>query len=149
LAISRQNNRSTSRRNDGFPGDFIGALPVNSVIHPAGLPITTSRINVLRAPVEPAQFASWVFSQKVTEAGLAPSVGAVGAPFDNAMVEAFWARMQVELLNRRRWKTRVELATAIHDYIEIWHNTRRRHSALQMLTPTEFENQHQQQQTAA
>jgi putative transposase len=95
------------------------------------------------------QFASWVFSQKVTEAGLAPSVGAVGAPFDNAMVEAFWARMQVELLNRRRWKTRVELATAIHDYIEIWHNTRRRHSALQMLTPTEFENQHQQQHTAA
>jgi putative transposase len=38
------------------------------------------------------------------------------------MVEAFWACMQVELLNRRRWKTRVELATAIHDYIEIWHN---------------------------
>jgi transposase InsO family protein len=95
------------------------------------------------------QFGSWVFSQKVTEAGLAPSVGAVGAPFDNAMVEAFWARMQVELLNRKRWKTRVELASAIHDYIEIWHNTRRRHSALQMLTPTEFENQHQQQQTAA
>lgn len=95
------------------------------------------------------QFASWVFSQKVTEAGLAPSVGAVGAPFDNAMVEAFWARMQVELLNRRRWKTRVELATAIHDYIETWHNTRRRHSALNMLTPTEFENYHQQRQIAA
>jgi putative transposase len=95
------------------------------------------------------QFGSWVFSQKVTEAGLAPSVGAVGAPFDNAMVEAFWARMQVELLNRRRWKTRVELASAIHDYIEIWHNTRRRHSALNMLTPTEYENHHQQQQTAA
>lgn len=95
------------------------------------------------------QFASWVFSQKVTEAGLAPSVGAVGAPFDNAMVEAFWARMQVELLNRRRWKTRVELATAIHDYIETWHNTRRRHSALDMLTPTEFENYHHQQQIVA
>lgn len=95
------------------------------------------------------QFGSWVFSQKVTEAGLAPSVGAVGAPFDNAMVEAFWARMQVELLNRQRWKTRVELASAIHDYIEIWHNTRRRHSALNMLTPLEYENQHQQRQLAA
>jgi putative transposase len=95
------------------------------------------------------QFASWVFSQKVRDAGLAPSIGAVGAPFDNAMVEAFWARMQVELLNRKRWKTRVELATAMHDYIEIWHNTRRRHSALNMLTPTEFEQQHQQQRTAA
>jgi putative transposase len=56
------------------------------------------------------QFASWVFSQKVRDAGLAPSMGAVGAPFANAMVEAFWARMQVELLNRKRWKTRVELA---------------------------------------
>lgn len=88
------------------------------------------------------QFASWVVSQKVTEAGLAPSVGAVGAPFDNAMVEAFWARMQVELLNRKRWKTRVELAAAIHDYIETWHNTRRRHSSLNMLTPTEYEINH-------
>jgi putative transposase len=95
------------------------------------------------------QFASWVFSQKVRDAGLAPSMGSVGPPFDNAMVEAFWARMQVELLNRKRWKTRVELATAMHDYIEIWHNTRRRHSALSMLTPTEFEHQHQQQRTAA
>jgi putative transposase len=103
----------------------------------------------LRRPPESTQFASWLFSQKVTQAGLAPSVDAVGAPFDNAMVEAFWARMQVERFNRRRSKTRVELAAAIHDYIEIRHNTKRRHSALQMLTPTEFENQHQQQQTAA
>jgi putative transposase len=61
------------------------------------------------------QFGSWAFSQKVRDAGLAPSMGAFDAPFDNAMVEAFWARMQVELLNRHRWRTRVELATAIHD----------------------------------
>jgi putative transposase len=65
------------------------------------------------------------------------------------MVEAFWARMQVELFNRRKWKTRIELATAIHDYIETWHNTRRRHSALNMLTPTEYENQHKRQQHIA
>jgi Transposase and inactivated derivatives len=95
------------------------------------------------------QFTSWAFSQKVRDAGLAPSMGAVGAPYDNAMVEAFWARMQVELFNRKRWKTRVELATAIHDYIEIFHNTRRRHSALNMLTPIEYENQHQQPSIAA
>jgi putative transposase len=70
-------------------------------------------------------------------------MGAGGAPFDNAMVEAFWARMQVELLNRQRWKTRIELATPIHDCIEHFHNTRRRHSSLTMLTPTEYENRHQ------
>jgi transposase InsO family protein len=57
--------------------------------------------------------------------------------------------MQVELLNRKRWKTRVELATAIHDYIELFHNTRRRHSALNMLTPTEYEHQHRPTTIAA
>jgi transposase InsO family protein len=60
------------------------------------------------------------------------------------MVESFWGRMQVELFNRKRWKTRIELATAIHDYIELFHNTTRRHSSLNMLTPTEFEDQYQQ-----
>jgi putative transposase len=95
------------------------------------------------------QFTSWAFSQKVRDAGLAPSMGAVGAPSDNAMVESFWGRMQVELLNRQRWKTRIELATAIHDYIERFHNTRRRHSALNMLTPIEYEQHHQTTTTTA
>lgn len=47
--------------------------------------------------------------------------------------------MQVELLDTKRWKTRVELANAIFDYLEIWHNRRRRHSQLGMLSPREFE----------
>ena len=88
------------------------------------------------------QFTSWSFSQKVREAGLAPSIGAIGCPYDNAVVEAFWGRMQVELLNRKSWKTRIELASAIHDYIELFHNARRRHSALGMLTPTEYEDRY-------
>jgi putative transposase len=51
------------------------------------------------------------------------------------MVESLWGGTQVELLNRKRWKTRLELATTIHDYIETSHTTRR-HSALNTLTPT-------------
>jgi hypothetical protein len=47
--------------------------------------------------------------------------------------------MQTELLNRKRWKTRIELANAIFDYLEIFHNRQRRHSALGMRTPIEFE----------
>jgi putative transposase len=97
---------------------------------------------VLRRPVESTQFTSWAFSHNVRAAGLAPSMGAVGSPYDNAMVESFWARMQVELFNRKKWKTRIELATAIHDHIELFHNTRRRHSSLSMLTPTEYEHLH-------
>ena len=57
------------------------------------------------------------------------------------MIESFWSRMQVELLNRRRWKTRIELANAIFEYLEIRHNRRRRHSALGWQSPIEFENQ--------
>ena len=55
------------------------------------------------------------------------------------MMESFWSSMQIELLNRKKWKTRVELANAIFDYIEIFHNRQRRHSALGYRTPTEYE----------
>jgi len=46
------------------------------------------------------------------------------------MIEAFWSRMQVELCNRRRWRTRVELANAIFEYLEIFHYRQRRHCSL-------------------
>lgn len=50
--------------------------------------------------------------------------------------------MQVELLNRKSWNTRVELANAMFEYIELFHNKWRRHSSLNMLTPVEFEELH-------
>jgi putative transposase len=62
-----------------------------------------------------------------------------GDCYDNAMIESFWSRMQVELLDRQRWLTRVGLANAIFEYLEIFYNRQRRHSALQMLTPIEVE----------
>ena len=48
---------------------------------------------------------------------------------------------QVELLSRRRWRTRIELANAIFEYLEIIYNRQRRHSALGYLSPIQFENQ--------
>lgn len=66
-------------------------------------------------------------------------MGSVGDCYDNTMIESFWSRMQVEFLDRKRWKTRVELASAMFDYIEIFHNRQRRHSALGMTSPIEFE----------
>lgn len=47
--------------------------------------------------------------------------------------------MHVELLDRQRWSTHVELANAIFEYLEIFHNRRRRRSLLGMLTPIEYE----------
>jgi putative transposase len=89
------------------------------------------------------QFTSWAFTRRAVDSGLLPSMGSVGDCYDNAMIESFWSRMQVELLDRKRWMTRVELASAIFEYLEIFHNRQRRHSALSMLTPLEFEARHQ------
>jgi putative transposase len=55
--------------------------------------------------------------------------------------------MQAGLLNRQRWRTRAELANAIFEYIEGFHNRRRRHSALAWATPLEFETEHRHQAT--
>jgi putative transposase len=86
------------------------------------------------------QFGSWAFTTRAKQSGLVPSMGSIGDCYDNAVIESFWSRMQVELLDRQRWRTRIELANAMFDYLEIFHNRRRRHSALGWLTPIEFEN---------
>jgi putative transposase len=94
------------------------------------------------------QFTSWAFTRRALDSGLLPSMGSVGSCFDNAMIESFWSRMQVELLDRRSWRTRVQLANAIFEYLEVFHNRQRRHSALGMLTPVEFETRHQTETVA-
>jgi transposase InsO family protein len=88
------------------------------------------------------QFTSWTFTRRAVDSGLLPSMGSVGDCYDNAMMESFWSRVQVELLNRKRWSMRIELASAIFEYLEIFHNRQRRHSSLSMLTPLEFEARH-------
>ena len=85
------------------------------------------------------QFTSWTFTERARKAGLLPSLGSVGDPYD-AMIESFWGRMQTELLNRQRWNTRIELANASFEYIEGFHNRRRRHSALGWQAPIDFES---------
>ena len=65
------------------------------------------------------------------------------------MIESFRARMKVELVNRNRWKARIELASAILDYIELVQKARPRQSATGTLTRTEYEIQHRQPQTAS
>lgn len=49
-------------------------------------------------------FTSWVFGEKIRSSGLLPSFGSVGDGLDNAMMESFWSSMQIELLDRQKWK---------------------------------------------
>jgi len=75
-------------------------------------------------------------------------MGTVGDALDNAVAESFFATLQVELLDRRRWKTRQQLTTAIFDYVEIFFNRQRLHSTLGYLSPTDFEEAYALQQAA-
>ncbi|MCU1399511.1 MAG: hypothetical protein JWN62_2620 [Acidimicrobiales bacterium] len=71
------------------------------------------------------QFTSWAFTRRALESGLVPSMGSIGDCYDNGLMESFWGRMQTELLDRQRWRTRLELANAMFDYLEIFHNRQR------------------------
>jgi putative transposase len=94
------------------------------------------------------QFSSWAFTRRAIDSGLVPSMGSIGDCFDNAVIESFWSRVQVELLDRKRWRTRVELSNALFEYLEIFHNRQRRHSTLGMLTPVEYETRHENETAA-
>jgi hypothetical protein len=50
---------------------------------------------------------------------------------------------------RRRWRTRIELANAIFEYLEIFHNRQRRHSSLGCAPPIEYERIHYDTPTVA
>ena len=67
------------------------------------------------------------------------SMGQVGSVGDNAAMESFFALLQKNVLDRRRWATREELRIAIVTWIERTYHRRRRQTALGRLTPIEFE----------
>jgi putative transposase len=104
---------------------------------------------VLRPPVEPGQYTAWTFGQRLRKAGLLGSMGSVGDALDNAVAESFFASLQVELLDRRTWDSRHQLAQGIFAWVEAWYNPRRRHSALGYLSPIQFEARHTPLQAVA
>jgi putative transposase len=71
------------------------------------------------------------------------SMGSVGDCYDNAMMEAFWGTLQLEVLDRRKsWNSRAELANAIFEWMECWYNPTRHHSSVGMRSPVDFEQLH-------
>lgn len=87
-------------------------------------------IAVIHHSDQGTQYTSIAFGIRCREAGVRPSMGSVGDCFDNAMCESFFATLECELLDRRRFKTQVEARMAVFDFIEGWYNPHRRHSAL-------------------
>lgn len=85
------------------------------------------------------QYTSIAFGKRCAEAGVRPSMGSVGDAYDNAMCESFFATLECELLDRRKFHTQSEARMAVFAFIEGWYNPRRRHSALGYLSPIEYE----------
>ena len=71
--------------------------------------------------------------------GVRPSTGSVGDCYDNAMCESFFATLECELLERRRFRSHAEARMAVFEFIEGWYNPRRRHSAIGYLSPVNYE----------
>ena len=88
------------------------------------------------------QYTSFAFGKRCCEAGVRPSMGSVGDAYDNAMAESFFATLECELLDRRRFKTQAEARMAVFTFIEGFYNPRRRHSSLGYLSPIAFERRH-------
>jgi len=89
------------------------------------------------------QYTSYAFGKRCQEAGVMPSMGSVGDAYDNAMAESFFATLERELLNRRRFKSQVEAKMAVFEWIEGWYNPHRRHSSLGYRSPVKYERAHQ------
>ena len=86
-----------------------------------------------------SQFRARKVHRALAHHGLVGSMGQVGSAGDNAAMESFFALLQRNVLDRRRWATRDELRIAIVTWIERTYHRRRRQAALGRLTPIEYE----------
>jgi transposase InsO family protein len=86
-----------------------------------------------------SQFRSRKLVHALNRHHMIGSMGRVGAAGDNAAMESFFALLQNNVLDRRRWTTREQLRIAIVTWIERTYHRRRRQTALGRLTPIEYE----------
>jgi putative transposase len=86
-----------------------------------------------------SQFRSHAYVRTLRDNGLRGSMGRVGACGDNAAMESFFALLQKNVLDRRRWHTRDQLRLEIITWIERTYHRRRRQKRLGKLTPVEYE----------
>lgn len=94
------------------------------------------------------QFTSAQMHTVCKELGVSQSVGRTGVCWDNAMQESFWSTLKTEFYNRRTWPTRQQAMTATGRWIEEFYNRQRLHSALDYLSPVDYEHKINQLQTA-
>jgi putative transposase len=130
-----------SRRCIGWAmGDSLHtALPLAAL----DMALTQRRPNggVLHHSDQGVQYASRNYRQRLAQAGAVPSMSRRGNCYDNAAMESFWSSLKRELVYRRQFATRSEARATIFEWIEVFYNRTRLHSALGYKSPVDFENQ--------
>jgi transposase InsO family protein len=109
--------------------------PVDACLIPSQL----LAAELLRRPLEFAQFTSLVFGSRLQQLGIRASMGSVGDCFDHALIESFHASLECELVDRRHWRTGREARLEVFWWLEAVYNRRRRHSSIGYLGPMEYE----------
>jgi putative transposase len=87
------------------------------------------------------QYTALRFTQRLADAGVAPSTGSVGDSYDNALAENLWSTIKTELIYwpGNTFATRSEADATIFRYIDGWYNPRRIQEGLDGLSPDEYE----------
>ena len=96
-----------------------------------------------------SQYASREYQRRLAAHGIVCSMSRRGNCWDNAVAESFFSTLKIELVSQCGWATRAEARTDVFEYLEIFYNGQRRHSALGYLSPVAFERQHGQKRQAA
>jgi putative transposase len=87
------------------------------------------------------QYASAEYRHLLATLGMEASMSRAGNCYDNAAMESFWSTLKSELIHRQTFVTRAQARTAIFEYVEVFYNRQRLHSALGYQSPVDFENQ--------
>ena len=86
-----------------------------------------------------SQYCSRAYQALVKAMGLRCSMGRTGSCYDNAAMESFFHSLKVELIHRERYNSRQQAKRAIFEYIEVYYNRQRKHSAIGYQAPMLFE----------
>ena len=89
-----------------------------------------------------SQYASEAYRSFLKSNNVLASMSRKGNCYDNAYVESWFASLKKESLYRREYSTEKELKSLVFDYIEVWYNKKRKHSALDYMSPEEYKMNH-------
>jgi len=108
------------------------------------------KMAVTRRKVEPGlllhsdrgvQYRAWEYQEALEPKGIIQSMSRKGNCWDNAAMESFFSRLKVELVFAEQYSTLEDAYSSIFEYIEVFYNRVRRHSAINYRSPTQYEQE--------